>query len=101
MAASRQAKALGWSDRGGKWQATPEPLKQLIDSYSAAPKEVRIAVLARLTADQASSQKLRQLLHTQKANYRENDRGWSAMSLIAKKKMFLMQKMLKSTPLKN
>lgn len=77
MAASRQAKALGWSDRGGKWQATPEPLKQLIDSYNAAPKEVRIAVLARLTADQASRQKLRQLLDTQKANYRENDRGIS------------------------
>lgn len=77
MAASREAKALGWSDRGGKWQATPEPLKQLIDSYNASPKEVRVAVLARLTTDKASSQQLRKLLDTQKANYRENDQGMS------------------------
>jgi hypothetical protein len=77
MAASREAKALGWSDRGGKWQATPEPLKQLIDSYNASPKEVRVAVLARLTTDKVSSQQLRKLLDTQKANYRENDQGMS------------------------
>ena len=77
MAASREAKAFGWSDRGGKWQATPEPLKQLIDSYNASPKEVRVAVLARLTTDKASSQQLRKLLDTQKANYRENDQGMS------------------------
>lgn len=77
MAASREAKALGWSDRGGKWQATPEPLNQLIDSYNASPKEVRVAVLARLTTDKVSSQQLRKLLDTQKANYRENDQGMS------------------------
>ena len=77
MAASREAKAFGWSDRGGKWQATPESLKQLIDSYNASPKEVRVAVLARLTTDKASSQQLRKLLDTQKANYRENDQGIS------------------------
>jgi hypothetical protein len=75
MAASREAKAFGWSDRGSKWQATPDPLKQLIDSYNASPKEVRVAVLARLTTDKASSQQLRKLLDTQKANYRQNDRG--------------------------
>lgn len=77
MAASREAKALGWSDRGGKWQAAPEQLKKLIDGYNAAPKEARAAVLARLTTDKASSQQLRTLLDTQKANYRENDRGIS------------------------
>lgn len=77
MAASREAKALGWSDRGSKWQATPEPLKQLIDGYNTAPKEVRAAVLARLTADKASSQQLRKLLDTQKANYHENHQGIS------------------------
>lgn len=75
MAASREAKAFGWSDRGSKWHATPEPLKQLIDSYNASPKEVRAAVLARLTTDNASSQQLRKLLDTQKENYRQNDRG--------------------------
>lgn len=75
MAASREAKAFGWSDRGGKWQAVPEKLKKLIDDYNASPKEVRVAVLARLTTDKASSQQLRKLLDTQKENYRENDRG--------------------------
>jgi len=77
MAASRQAKALGWGDKGGKWQAAPEKLKKLIDDYNASPKEVRVAVLARLTTDKANSQQLRKLLDTQKANYRENDQGIS------------------------
>lgn len=77
MAASREAKALGWSDRGGKWQAAPDQLKKLIDGYNAAPKEARAAVLARLTTDKASSQQLRKLLDTQKTNYRENDQGIS------------------------
>lgn len=75
MAASREAKAFGWSDRGGKWQATPEPLKQLIDSYNASPKEVRVAVLARLTTDKVSSQQLRKLLDKQNETYRQNDMG--------------------------
>ncbi|UUC96750.1 MobA/MobL family protein [Comamonas sp. C11] len=77
MAASREAKAFEWSDRGGKWLAAPEALKQLIDSYNASPKEVRVAVLARLITDKARSQQLRKLLDTQKANYRENDKGMS------------------------
>lgn len=74
MAASREAKAFGWSDKGSKWQAAPEQLKRLIDGYNAAPREVRASMLERITSDRGSKQ-LRELLDTQQANYRENDRG--------------------------
>ena len=77
MAAGREVKAIGWSDSGSKWQATPSQLKQLIDGYNAAPREARAAILDRLTSDRDSSQQLRKLLDTQKANYRENDQGMS------------------------
>ena len=77
MAAGREVKAIGWSDSGSKWQATPSQLKQLIDGYNAAPREARAAILDRLTSDRDSSQQLRKLLDTQKANYRENDQGIS------------------------
>jgi hypothetical protein len=41
MAAKREMKASGWSDRGEQWKAAPEGLKKLIDGYNAAPKEMR------------------------------------------------------------
>ena len=74
MAASREAKAFGWSDKGSKWQAAPEQLQKLIDGYNAAPREVRASMLDRITTDRGSKQ-LRELLDTQQANYRQNDRG--------------------------
>ena len=74
MAASREAKALGWSDKGSKWQAAPEQLQKLIDGYNAAPREVRASMLDRITTDRGSQQ-LRELLDAQQANYRQNDRG--------------------------
>lgn len=77
MAASREAKAFGWSDGGGNWLATPDQLKRLIDGYNAAPKEARAAILDRLTSDRGSSQQVRKLLDTQQDNYRQNDRGMS------------------------
>ena len=77
MAASREAKALGWSDKGSKWQATPAQLKQLIDGYNAAPKEARVAILDRLTCDQGRSKQLRELLDTQLAAYKTQEKGLS------------------------
>ena len=74
MAASREAKAFGWSDKGSKWQAAPEQLQKLIDGYNAAPREVRASMLDRITSDRGSKQ-LRELLDAQQANYRQNDRG--------------------------
>ena len=76
MAASREAKAFGWSDKGSKWQAAPEQLQKLIDGYNAAPREVRASMLDRITSDRGSKQ-LRELLDAQQANYRQNDRGMS------------------------
>ena len=64
MAASREAGALGWSDKGSKWLAAPEPLKKLIDGYNAAPNEIRATMLDRIGSEQGSKQ-LRALLDTQ------------------------------------
>ena len=75
MAAGREVKAYGWSDTGDKWKAAPAQLKQLIDGYNAVPRgEARAAFLDRLTSGRGSSQQLRELLDTQKANERQNDR---------------------------
>ena len=48
----------------------------MIDGDNPAPKEARAAILDRLTSDQGSK-KLRELLDTQQASYRKNDRGLS------------------------
>ena len=77
MASGREMKAFGWGESGRKWQAAPEQLKKMIDGYNAAPKEARAAILDRLTSDRGSSKKLRELLDTQQASYRKNDRGLS------------------------
>jgi len=76
MAASREAKAFGWSDKGSKWQAAPEQLQKLIDGYNAAPREVRASILDRITSDRGSQQ-LRELLDMQRGADRQNDRGLS------------------------
>ena len=36
MAAKREAKASGWSDRGDHWQAAPQGLRTLIDGYKGS-----------------------------------------------------------------
>ena len=77
MAASREAKALGWSDKGSKWQAAPEQLQKLIDGYNAAPKEARADSLDRLTCDQGRSKQLRELLDSQLVAYKTQDKGLS------------------------
>ena len=76
LAASREAKAFGWSDKGSKWRAAPEQLQKLIDGYNAAPREVRASILDRITSDRGSQQ-LRELLDMQRRTDRQNDRGVS------------------------
>ena len=77
MAAKREAKASGWSDRGEQWKAAPEGLKKLIDGYNAAPKEMRPAILDRILNDGQRREQVRELLAEQRQQYRANDRGMS------------------------
>lgn len=75
MAAKREAKASGWSDRGDHWQAAPQGLRTLIDGYNAVPKEMRPPILARITSDSGRREQVRELMAEQKQQYRENDKG--------------------------
>ena len=75
MAAKREAKASGWSDRGEQWKAAPDGLKKLIDGYNAAPKEMRPAILDRILSDGQRREQVRGLMAEQRQQYRENDRG--------------------------
>ena len=77
MAQKREMKASGWSDRGERWKAAPEPLKKLIDGYNAAPKEMRPAILDRILSDGQRREHVRELLAEQRQQYRANDRGMS------------------------
>ena len=74
MAIKREMKASGWSNQGEQWKAAPEGLKKLIDSYTAAPKEMRPAILARITSDSGRREQVRELMAEQRENHRENDR---------------------------
>ena len=75
MAAKREAKASGWSDRGEQWKAAPQGLRTLIDGYNAAPKEMRPAILDRILNDGQRREQVRELMAEQRQQYRANDRG--------------------------
>ena len=75
MAAKREAKASGWSDRGEQWKAAPQGLRTLIDGYNAAPKEMRPAILDRILNDGQRREQVRELVAEQRQQYRANDRG--------------------------
>ena len=77
MATNREMKADGWSNQGEQWKAAPEGLKKLIDGYTAAPKEMRPAILARITSDSGRREQVRELMAEQRQQYRENDRTYS------------------------
>ena len=76
MAAKREAKASGWSDRGEQWKAAPDGLKKLIDGYNAAPKEMRPAILDRILSDGQRREQVRGLMAEQRQQYRAQDRGY-------------------------
>ena len=75
MAAKREAKASGWSDRGEQWKAAPQGLRTLIDGYNAVPKEKRPIVLDRILNDSQRREQVRELMEEQRQQYRANDRG--------------------------
>ena len=75
MAAKREAKASGWSDRGEQWKAAPQGLRTLIDGYNAVPKEKRPIVLDRILNDSQRREQVRELMAEQRQQYRANDRG--------------------------
>jgi hypothetical protein len=79
LAAKRAGPMLGWGDGGKQWQATPAPLRELIEIYNRAPPDVRAEILQRLGNDQQANQHVRGLLMQRQELVQQQDRGhgWS------------------------
>ncbi|MCH6206671.1 hypothetical protein L3V16_22890, partial [Brucella ciceri] len=77
MAAKREAKASGWSDRGEQWKAAPQGLRTLIDGYNAAPKEMRPAILDRILSDGQRREQVRELMAEQRSSTAPTIAAWS------------------------
>jgi hypothetical protein len=79
LAAKRAGPMLGWGDGGKQWQATPAPLRELIEIYNLAPADVKAEILQRLGNDQQANQHVRGLLVQRQELVQQQDRGhgWS------------------------
>lgn len=79
VAAKRAGPMLGWGDGGKQWQATPAPLRELIEVYNRAPADVKEMLMQRLGNDQQANQHVRGLLEQRKELVRQQqqDQGWS------------------------
>lgn len=72
MAQRRELRMSGWSDRGEKWRAAPEPLKKLIESYNATPKTQRQAVLEQMMKNPKTREHVRSMMAEQRENSRDH-----------------------------
>jgi hypothetical protein len=79
MAAKRAAPMLGWGDGGKQWEATPALLREKIDLYNRAPRDVQAALMERLASDPQASQAFKALLEQRQELVRQQQqsRGWS------------------------
>lgn len=79
LAAKRAGPMLGWGDGGKQWQATPALLRDRIDAYNRAPRDVQAALLQRMGTDPQASQMFKELLEQRQELVRQQQqsRGWS------------------------
>jgi len=75
LATSRAMKAHGFTDGSKKWQATPEPLRAIIDDYNRRPKEQQERALAAWMRDPEQSKAIAALIEQRRENSR--DQGMS------------------------
>ena len=75
LAARRAMKAHGFTDGSNKWQATPEPLRAIIDDYNRRPKEQQERALAAWMRDPQQSKAIAALIEQRRENSR--DQGMS------------------------
>ena len=75
LATSRAMKAHGFTDGSKKWQATPEPLRAIIDDYNRRPKEQQERALAAWMRDPEQSKAIATLIEQRRENSR--DQGMS------------------------
>jgi len=58
MAKRRGEEANGYTDRSRQWQATPEPLRHLIDDYNRQSEQVKAGTLDRIRTDPGFSKQI-------------------------------------------
>ena len=75
LATSRAMKAHGFTDGSKRWQATPEPLRAIIDDYNRRPKEQQERALAAWMRDPEQSKAIAALIEQRRENSR--DQGMS------------------------
>ena len=75
LATRRAMKAHGFTDGSKKWQATPEPLRAIIDDYNRRPKEQQERALAAWMRDPEQSKAIAALIEQRRENSR--DQGMS------------------------
>ena len=78
LAARRQHRFHGFRDGGAKWEATPEPLRALVEGFNAMPKARQERVLQGLRHDPEKNAQIGGLLRERQQNIeRGQDRGLS------------------------
>lgn len=78
LAARRQHRFHGFRDGGAKWEATPEPLRALVEGFNAMPKARQERVLQGLRRDPEKNAQIGGLLRERQQNIeRGQDRGLS------------------------
>ena len=73
LATKRKMKAHGYSDRGGKWRDTPEPLKNMVEKYNSQPKQAQAQFLEWMRQEPKVREKVADLMQ----EARSADRGMS------------------------
>jgi hypothetical protein len=68
LAANRAMKANGYTDDSKKWQATPKPLREIIDLYNSHPKDSQGGVLAAWMRDPEKSRAIEAMIEERKEN---------------------------------
>ena len=68
-------KANGYTDDSKKWQATPKPLREIIDDYNSRTKEQQGPTLAMWMRDPEKSKDIASMIEQHRENTR--DRGMS------------------------
>jgi hypothetical protein len=75
MAAFRALKTRGYEDGGKKWQATPQPLREIIEDYNSRTTEQGRQALAALMRDPEKFKSIAAMIEQHRENTRDRGRS--------------------------
>lgn len=76
LAQRRQHRFHGFRDGGAKWEATPEPLRDLVERFNRMPEAAQAQVLGRLSRDAEKNAQVGEMLRERQRTL-DQDRGLS------------------------